>query len=227
MARYPDWIASAARRFGDDVSPGSLRSRVGAPTSLEKAPSVTGDDALRAARPSPDLAGEPRRTIAREAYEGGLDRRRRRIRRWIAGAVSAVERDRRAGGDDRAATGRRRGASARGGNDPAVGVDRRLAAAEGLQLGAGDLVAGVVAGADERRRLDVLEAERRAPRPSSRRTRRGGSSARAAGASRDGRRYWPIVRMSTSTARSASNASVSSSRVSPSPTISELFVWAA
>ena len=44
-------------------------------------------------------------------------------------------------------------------DDPAVGVDRRLAA-QPLQLGAGHLVAGVVARAHERPRFDVLEAER-------------------------------------------------------------------
>src|SRR5438093_12995186 len=44
-------------------------------------------------------------------------------------------------------------------NDSALRVDRRLAAAPGLELGARDLVAGVVARADERARLDVLEAE--------------------------------------------------------------------
>ena len=50
-------------------------------------------------------------------------------------------------------------APTRGRHHAAVGVDRRLAA-ERLELGARDLVAGVVARADERARLDVLEAER-------------------------------------------------------------------
>ena len=44
-------------------------------------------------------------------------------------------------------------------DDPALGVDGR-AAAELAELGAGDLVAGVVAGPDERPRLDVPEAQR-------------------------------------------------------------------
>ena len=44
-------------------------------------------------------------------------------------------------------------------DDAALGVERG-AAAQVAQLGAGDLVAGVVAGADERPGLDVLEAER-------------------------------------------------------------------
>ena len=47
-------------------------------------------------------------------------------------------------------------------DDPTLGIDGRLAA-KALELGAGHLVAGVVAGADERRRLDVLEAELAAP----------------------------------------------------------------
>ena len=51
----------------------------------------------------------------------------------------------------KAETGRRECLAGEG-DDPALGVERRLAAAERLELGAGDLVAGVVAGAHERRR---------------------------------------------------------------------------
>ena len=43
-------------------------------------------------------------------------------------------------------------------DDPTLGVDGRLAA-QALELGAGDLVASAIAGAHERPRLDVLEAE--------------------------------------------------------------------
>src|SRR6476661_5907868 len=50
-------------------------------------------------------------------------------------------------------------ASAGGGDDPSLGVERRLAATERLELGARDLVAGVIARADERRGLDVPEPE--------------------------------------------------------------------
>src|SRR4029079_5103525 len=45
-------------------------------------------------------------------------------------------------------------------NDPALGVEGCLPAPQGLQLRAGHLVAGVIAGAYERPRLNVLEAER-------------------------------------------------------------------
>ena len=79
----------------------------------------------------------------------------------------------------------RRDRSAREWDDPALGIDGRLAPCS-LELGAGDLVARVVARPDERRGLDVLEPERRAPRSSSRRTRRGGSSARGADAGASG-----------------------------------------
>src|SRR5882672_10393191 len=44
-------------------------------------------------------------------------------------------------------------------DDATLRIECRLAAAHRLELGAGDLVTGVVARADERTRLDVLEAE--------------------------------------------------------------------
>src|SRR6185436_4800186 len=49
--------------------------------------------------------------------------------------------------------------SARRGDHPALGIEGRLPAADGLQLRTRDLVPGVIAGADERRGLDVLEPE--------------------------------------------------------------------
>ena len=115
----------------------------------------------------------------------------------------------------------RRGPSAR--DDPPLGIDRRPPS-QVAQLGARDLVARVVARPDQRPRLDVLEAERE------RLVLHLGELVGVVVALERqvlgvGRRYWPIVRMSRSTSRSASNASVSSSRVSPRPTISELFVW--
>src|SRR5690349_18216363 len=56
--------------------------------------------------------------------------------------------------------GPRQTVSARERDDPALRVERRLAAAHGLELGARDLVARVVAGADERPGFHVLEPER-------------------------------------------------------------------
>src|SRR5712691_7076970 len=50
--------------------------------------------------------------------------------------------------------------SAGGSDDPSVGADGRLASSKRLELGAGDLVASVVARADERSGFDVLEPQR-------------------------------------------------------------------
>ena len=73
------------------------------------------------------------------------------LRPWPEDSAGPVGRDagRAAGGVSRRA---RR-------DDPALGVERRLPPGR-LQLGARDLVAGVVARADERAGFDVLEAER-------------------------------------------------------------------
>ena len=76
---------------------------------------------------------------------------------------------------------------------------------------------GVVAGADERPGLDVARSRGPRRRRPARRTRRASTSARPAGAARDGRRYWPSVRMSTPTLRRSAIAPRSSSAVSPMP----------